>query len=203
MARPGDTEKSVADLLGYFITKLGADTVAFNVVASGPRAVLGHHYAEYEPLMEGDLLRVDYGGLFSGYYTDVVRMAVVGKPSVRQLSTYQKVIEIHRGMLEEMRPGASLRELAARALRQYHALQLPPTRGFFGHSIGLSVHEEPSITIDEARQLQANMVLCVEHGWADETSKERYHIEDMIRITEDDYELLTNYSPIDEMYEIR
>jgi hypothetical protein len=47
------------------------------------------------------------------------------------------------------------------------------------------------------------MVLCLEKAWGDEAVMERYHMEDMIVITDTGYELLTNYSPIDEMHVIR
>ena len=35
-------------------------------------------------IIPGDIIRVDVGGWFKGYRSDLVRMAVVGKPSPRQ-----------------------------------------------------------------------------------------------------------------------
>jgi len=200
MARPGDTEKSVADMMGYAITRLGADRVAFNVVASGERIIEGHHFAERVPLTEGDLFRVDYGGLFFGYYTDLARMAVVGEPSDRQRSTYQKVVDLHRRMVERIRPGAIPGEIVERSLREYQEMGLPPNRDLFGHGIGLHVHEMPSFTVSEAQPLEANMVICVENGWTDEAAGERYHVEDMYLITEGGPRLLSDYASIDQMY---
>ncbi len=203
LARPGDTEKSVADMMGFAITKLGADQVAFNVLAAGERTVLGHHYAEEIPLKAGDLMRVDYGGLFSGYYTDMIRMAVVGEPSARQRETYGKVVDVHRDMLDGVKPGAIPHQLTVKALLKYEALGLSPTRTFFGHSIGLSVHELPDINLNVQRPIEPDMVLCIENAWSDESHGERYYVEDMVRVTENGSELLTDYSSIDEMYVIR
>jgi Xaa-Pro aminopeptidase/Xaa-Pro dipeptidase len=202
LTRPGDTEKSVADMMGFAITKLGADQVAFNVLAAGARTVLGHHYAEDIPLKKGDIMRVDYGGLFSGYYTDMIRMAVVGDPSERQRSTYHKVVEVHQDMLDGVKPGAIPHKLSVKALKKYQTLGLPPTRTFFGHSIGLSVHELPDINLNVERQLEPNMVLCIENAWSDEALRERYYVEDMILVTENGFDLLTNYTSIEEMYVI-
>jgi Xaa-Pro aminopeptidase len=106
LACAGDTEKSVADIIGFAITKLGADRVGFSVVASGGRTALGHHYAEQVPPKPGDLSRADYGWLFSSQWTDMVRMAFVGESLDRQRAGYHKIIQIHREMLEGMRPGA-------------------------------------------------------------------------------------------------
>ena len=46
LTRPGDTEKSIIDRMGYSITKLGADFVFANVMAAASRTPLGHHLAE-------------------------------------------------------------------------------------------------------------------------------------------------------------
>ncbi|MBT5140344.1 MAG: hypothetical protein HOM37_14935, partial [Acidimicrobiaceae bacterium] len=54
LARPGDTEKSIIDRMGYSITKLGADFVFANVMAAGSRTPLGHHLGEEIPVNYGD-----------------------------------------------------------------------------------------------------------------------------------------------------
>jgi Xaa-Pro aminopeptidase len=200
MARPGDTEKDIADLLGYNITRFGADTVKFNVVASGERITLGHHFAEREALKSGDLFRVDYGGLFAGYTTDMVRMAVVGRPSERQRTIYQKMIELQKRMVERVRPGVVPSELVQTAWQEYEEMGLPPDREVFGHCIGLDIHERPIWTIKEDLPLEKDMVICIENGWMDQAANERYHIEDMYAVTNDGARLLTDYSSIDEMH---
>ena len=200
MTRPGDTEKSVADMLGYAITRLGADKPGSNIVASAERTVQGHHTAEDVILKVGDLFRVDYGGIFSGYLTDMARTAVVGQSSENQRSIYEKIWIIHQAMLAGIHPGAIPHQLVAKALKQYDDAGMPPNRSFFGHGIGLSVHEEPSIRINNQHPLEQNMILCIENGWSDESIPERYHIEDMILVTERGFELLTNYAPTDQLF---
>jgi Xaa-Pro aminopeptidase len=69
----------------------------------------------------------------------------------------------------------------------------------FGHSIGLYVHEPPIIDAKTARSLEPGMVLCVEHGWTDTEYPERYHIEDMILVTDNSAQILSNTTSIDDM----
>ena len=83
-ATPTDTEKSVGDAMSYNVMRFGADIVAFNILASGKRMTAGHHTGAAVPLEPGGLMRCDFGASFQGYYSDLARLAVVGKPDSRQ-----------------------------------------------------------------------------------------------------------------------
>ncbi|MCL4466202.1 MAG: Xaa-Pro peptidase family protein [Chloroflexi bacterium] len=193
-AAPGNTEKSVVDAMDCHLEKLGAEAVAFNVMASGERTVQGHHRAELAPIAEGDVLRVDYGGLFDGYYTDLVRMAVVGRPSDRQRTAYEKCYAVHQRCLAVLRPGITGHQIYELAVAAYAEVGLPLTRDMFGHSIGLAVHERPVFCAGDDWALEPGVVVCVENGYTDFEHKERYHVEDMLVITENGSELLSTYS---------
>ncbi len=201
-ARPGDTEKSVVDAMDCHLEKLGAEAVAFNVMASGERTVQGHHRAEPVAIVEGDVMRVDYGGLFDGYYTDLVRMAVVGRPSDRQRMAYATCHAVHQRCLAALRPGITGHQIYELAVGVYAEMGLPLTRDMFGHSIGLAVHERPVFCAGDHRALEPGVVVCVENGYTDLEHKERYHVEDMLAITENGCELLSTYSDPAAMYVI-
>lgn len=202
LARPGDTEKQVVDLMGYGVTRNGGDFIAFNVFASGPRTTHGHHLAENVPLERGNIVRVDYGACFQGYYTDLVRMAVVGQPSERQRDIYRRVIELHREMIDLCRPGNTFKDLWDTTYASYNRLGMPLTRNMFGHSIGLSVHEPPIVDANGDRVIEPGMVLCIEHGWTDRDHAERYHSENMVLITDGEPDVLDKTTNIDEMFVI-
>lgn len=201
-ARPGDTEKSVVDAIDYHTEKLGAEIVGFNVMTSGKRTVLDHHRAELAPIKPGDLLRVDYGGVFDGYFSDVVRMAVVGCPCDRQRAIYSRCYTIQRRCLAALRPGVAGQELYELAVRAHAEAGLPLTQTMLGHSIGLAVHERPVLEKGDGWTLEPDVVMCVENGFTDLERGERYHLEDMAVITATGYELLSSYSDTSELYVI-
>jgi Xaa-Pro aminopeptidase len=200
-ARPDDTEKQVVDQMGYAITKLGADFVLANVFASGPRTPLGHHLAEDVPLRRGDIVRVDYGGSFDGYVSDLVRMAVVGRPNSRQERVYGALSEGQRRVIDWLRPGQSMAEIAAK-MQAITAPLLPDGLGVhgFGHCIGLGIHDRPFITPDEDRLTEPNMVMQIEHITTD--GHETYHVEDTVLFRNSGVELLSDYTDTSAMYVI-
>lgn len=201
LARPGDTEKTVVDHMGYAVTRLGADIVAFNVFASGPRTPLGHHAAEEVAMQPGDIIRVDYGACFDGYFSDLVRMAVIGKPTSRQERLYRGLAEGQREVIASLRVGQSMREIAAvmQSIQRRHLPDGLPVHGF-GHCIGLGVHDRPFITPDEDRLLEADMTMMIEHLITD--GGECYHVEDLIVMRPDGAELLSTYTDTSSMYVI-
>jgi Xaa-Pro aminopeptidase len=201
LARPGDTEKMVVDTMGYGVTKLGAEIVAFNVFASGPRTPLGHHAAEDVPLRHGDIIRVDYGAVFDGYYSDLVRMAVVGPPSPRQERMYGGLAEGQREVIERLRVGQEMREIEA-MMQQVLRRHLPPDLPIhcFGHCIGLGVHDRPYITPHESRRCEPNMTMMIEHTVLD--GGEYYHVEDLIVFRADRAVVLSTYTDTTSMYVI-
>ena len=65
--RPGLSERTLASLLDYRMTELGADGVAFDtIVASGPNGAIPHHAPTDRPLRRGDLVTMDFGALYGG-----------------------------------------------------------------------------------------------------------------------------------------
>jgi Xaa-Pro aminopeptidase len=202
-ATVGDTEKDIVDSIDTHTLKYGAEAVAFNIIASGPRTLLGHHRAEAVRVCAGDVIRVDYGGLFSGYYTDLARMAVVDKPTARQESIYARCLEIQRRCIDAIRPGATGNSIDGMARRLYADAGLPVTRNMFGHSIGLTVHERPVFAPGDDLSLEPQMVVCVENGWTDVEHAERYHLEDIVLVTKGSPEVLSDRFDDSVLYIIR
>lgn len=198
LARPGDTEKSMVDTMGYAITKLGADFVFANVFAAGSRTPLGHHLAEDIPVQHGEIIRVDYGGSFDGYVSDLVRMAVVGRPSGRQERIYGKLSEGQREVIDWLQPGQSMREITLK-MQEIQKEKLPELHVHgFGHCIGLGIHDRPFITVDDDRVTEPNMVMQIEHITTE--GQETYHVEDSVVFRDNGVELLSTYTDTSAMY---
>lgn len=205
-ASPGDSEKSVADAVASNVMKYGADIVIFNFLASGERTVGGHTLGTDALLEPGNIVRSDYGALFSGYYTDFGRMASVGKPNERQRDSYAKTYEVQQRTIAATRPGITAEELFNTATEAYLELGIG-TRVMVGHSIGLTIHERPYLAPGETWAVEEGMVMCIENGSTGEDitgnkydHNERYMTEDMIVVTKNGCELLSDYNNTENLF---
>lgn len=202
LAQPGDTSRGIANAIGSAITKFGAGEVAFlqlDVLREGRR----HNYLD-EPvtLKQGDLLRVDAGGYFAGYNSDVARMAVVGQPNSEQRSIYGRLLGVQRRIINDIiKPGIPGNELFKQVDEAFEDAGFKTPWGMIVHGIGLYIHERPWIREMESYELEPGVVLCVEaisHG----PEEEMWHIEDLIVVTDEGATVLTTYSSPDDLFVI-
>ena len=200
-ATPTDTEKAVGDAMSYNVMRFGADIVAFNILASGRRMAAGHHTGAAVPLEPGSLMRCDFGASFQGYYSDLARLAVVGTLSPRQRDTYARYLDVHHRTLDFVKPGVTGEEIFDYACGLYreHELSLPMMGG---HSIGLVIHERPVIIPGDDWEVEEGMTMCIETVSSVEEHNEHYHLEDMIVVTKNGVEVLSDYTSLDTPIEI-
>ena len=128
--------------------------------------VIVHGIPNDEPLQEGDILGVDCGVAFKGYYGDSARTYRVGKVS----DEADKLLDVTREALElavaEARPGRRLSDIghAVQSFVEPHGFSI--VREFVGHGIGTSLHEAPSVpnfgNPGRGMTLKAGMVLAIE-----------------------------------------
>jgi len=95
---------------------------------------------------EGDIVSLDFGAIVDGWIGDVAVTVPVGKVSQEA----QRLIDVTRESLyrgiEAAKVGGKLIDIS-RAIQKYvesHGFNV--TRGYAGHGIGRSLHEEPQIT---------------------------------------------------------
>lgn len=190
--RPGVTEQEIAIELEYFMRRQGATKPAFDtIVASGPRSALPHGRASERVLERGDLVTLDFGAVYGGYCSDCTRTVVLGKATEEQRKIYTIVLEAQEKALAALRPGVQGKEVD-RVARSFIA-----ERGYgehfghgLGHSVGLAIHETPTLSTREENVLEPGMVLTVEPGiylpgWGG------VRIEDLAVVTEDGCRVLT------------
>ena len=80
--RPGQREQDVAQAIEAGLRRAGFSRPAFDtIVASGPRAALPHGRASDRVMAAGDLVVLDFGGVYGGYCVDLTRTVVLGTPS--------------------------------------------------------------------------------------------------------------------------
>jgi Xaa-Pro aminopeptidase len=188
----GVLEREAALDMESFMKRNGADALGFDVIfASGKRSALPHGKASAKRIEKGDFILVDFGSGFQGYHSDQTRTVVCGKPSLEQQKIYQIVKEAHDKAIEKVWPGIPICEVDAAARDHiYHQGYGEYFGHGTGHGIGLAVHEDPVVNMENKGLVQEGMIFTIEPGiyipdWGG------VRIEDMVRVTPNGAEVLT------------
>lgn len=161
-------------------------------VSSGEHMAPPHRFATDKILRNKDLCFIDIGAMWNGYFADIGRCTVVGRPTDRQRQVYQAVYDgLHAG-IEQMRPGNTTEHVASAVRRGVAAYGLEENLFslFIGHGIGAGANEPPYIgeTLPGARpaELRAGMLFAIEPlVWVEDSGGVGVRIEDMVLVTED------------------
>jgi Xaa-Pro aminopeptidase len=196
-ARPGRTEKEVADLIEDAMRQAGFSRPAFDtIVASGPNSALPHASPTGRVLGPGDPTVLDFGGVYSGYCVDLTRTVQLGGISGDMGRLFAAVAEAQRAAITAVKPGVRPSEVdgAARAVLDRHGLGEAFGHGT-GHGLGLEVHEDPRVGRAQPNlpddPLEPGMVITIEPG-AYVPDLGGVRIEDDVLVTEDGCEVLTD-----------
>jgi len=162
-------------------------------------------------LKDGDILGLDLGINFKGYFTDAATTIPVGNIDPRVM----KLLEITRKALAEgirqAKEGNCLSDISASIQRCVEAAGFSVVRQFVGHGIGRKLHEEPEVPNfgrpHMGPQLKSGMVLAIEpmvnmgtweakvldNGWTAVTCDglPSAHFEHTVAITRGEPEILT------------
>jgi Xaa-Pro aminopeptidase len=137
-------------------------------VASGENMAPPHRICSDKIIRHGDVVFIDIGANWNGYFGDVARTAICGEASGDQKKIYTAVYEALKAGISEMRPGRTNKD-AAEALVRIAAkygfgdrlLSL-----FIAHGVGIGANEPPYIgeTLPGAPvyEFQPGMVFAVE-----------------------------------------
>lgn len=164
--KPGVTEIAVARRLEQAMLGAGAEKIGFDtIVASGKRGALPHGVASEKKLKPGELVTIDFGCVYQGYYSDETITICLGKPNAKQKLIWQTVYNAQQAAIKIAKPGITGAELdkAARAyiteagFGQYFAHAL-------GHGVGLEIHERPILSANSTDIIKPGMVFSIEPG---------------------------------------
>ena len=197
--RRGRTERAVAASIDWRIRETGFERSAFDtIVASGPHAALPHARPSERTITEGDLVVLDFGGVYDSYCVDLTRTVVVGKPDARVREVYDAVREARDRAIAAVAPGRSRFDIDAAARDLLASRGLGEAFGHgTGHGLGIEVHEDPRITrgrrdVDADDEAVApGMIFTIEPGaylpgWGG------VRIEDDVLVTDSGVEVLTD-----------
>jgi Xaa-Pro aminopeptidase len=190
ISHAGTTEKEISKEIIKNLSDQGADEINWTSIETGARSMCLHALTSDVPLNIGDIVRVDCGALFRGYYSDVARTYAVGKPSKEQERIYRFMSIAEREVIKHMRPGVRCCDLYEMCKSILHQNDVTFNLPHIGHGLGVDLHDEPVLSPVNESILEENMVINVEPVCV-EPNKATYHIEDLVRITKGDPEILT------------
>jgi Xaa-Pro aminopeptidase len=193
---PGRSERDLAADIDGRLLKAGFERPAFEtIVASGPNSAMPHARPGDRRLTAGDLVVLDFGGVYSGYCVDLTRTLSLGEADQKAKMVYNAVLGAQAAAIRAVQPGvkASQIDFAARDTLRGHDLADAFGHGT-GHGLGVEVHESPRIgppresIADDT--IEPGMVFTVEPGayvpgWGG------VRIEDDVLVTESGCEVLT------------
>jgi Xaa-Pro aminopeptidase len=110
--RPGITEGEVIAKVEAKFFEEGAHDLSFtSICCSGPRSGVKHSYPTSRKIQNGDLVYIDVGARYYGYYTDMSRVIMVGKPTQKQKELLDYNSYAYYTLLDAMKPGVSVTEI--------------------------------------------------------------------------------------------
>ncbi|TQQ80042.1 aminopeptidase P family protein [Halonotius terrestris] len=175
-----------------------------STIVAGGRQAADPHERGSGPLHAEEAIIID---IFprdkeTGYHSDMTRTFCVGEPNDTLQEWYDLTEQALDAALDAVEAGASGADVHAAACEVYEEAGLPTFRtdpttevGFIhstGHGVGLAIHEYPRLS-PEGGDLEAGQVITVEPGLYD-PEVGGIRIEDIVIVTEDGYENITDYS---------
>jgi methionyl aminopeptidase len=169
-------------------------------------------------LEEGDIVSVDCGVLWEGYYGDSATTIPVGEVSAearRLIEVAEKALEL---AIECVKPGERLSTVARTVQTFVESNGYSVVRKYVGHGIGTKLHEEPQVPnyvskalLDFDVVMKPGLTLAIEpmvntgtyevkqkkNGWTVVTKDHGLsaHVEHTVAVTEDGREVLTRLVP--------
>ncbi|MDR1947039.1 MAG: type I methionyl aminopeptidase [Desulfovibrio sp.] len=120
-------------------------------------------------LVEGDIVSMDFGVIFEGFFSDCARTVGVGEISADVARLIRITEESLLIGIEAARPGNTLRDICAAVQKHAEGHGYSVIRRFVGHGVGRSLHEKPEIpnfalpvSMPLPLPLKAGMVLAIE-----------------------------------------
>ena len=172
---------------------------------------LVHGLPSDKVLQEGDIVSLDFGLLYKGYYSDMAVTAGVGeidKQTQNLIETTER--SLYTG-IDQMKPGNHIGDISAAIQTFVESRNYSVVRNLTGHGVGKEVHEAPQVPnfgiSGQGPELEEGMVIAIEpmvnigdhetelaaDGWTFKTKDNSLsaHFEHTVAVTKNGFEILT------------
>jgi len=170
-----------------------------------------HGYPSDYVLKEGDVVGLDLGVLYKGYYSDMAVTLSVGKVSFEAKRLINVTKKCLRLAIKKAKPGNTIGDIGNTIQRFAKSQKFGVVQELCGHGIGKKLHEDPKIPNFGKRktgeELKEGMVICIEpmltagdpklvkskdgYGFATKDGSLTAHFEHTIAITKKGAKVLT------------
>ena len=171
--KPGMSTKDVDDYVEEYILKAGMKP-AFKGYSGYPACacvsvneeVVHGIPSKKRILMEGDIVSVDLGTIYKGFYSDAARTYPVGKVSEKHEKLIKAAEDGFNAGLFFARKGYRLGDVSHAIQDAVEAQGFSVIRDYVGHGVGREMHEDPMVPnygkAGHGVQLVPGMVLAIE-----------------------------------------
>jgi methionyl aminopeptidase len=135
-------------------------------ICASPNEKVVHGFPDEQPQREGDVLSIDFGIIYDGFYGDAAVTLPVGRIDAaksRLLAATERALAL---AIEAAQPGARLSDISHAVQSCVEKEGFSVVRDFVGHGIGRQLHEAPQIPNygppGQGPRLKAGMTLAIE-----------------------------------------
>ncbi len=117
-------------------------------------------------LNEGDIVGLDFGVCYRGFYGDAAVTVPVGTVTAKAEDLMRTTREALEAAIETVRPGRRIGDVSSAIQAHGESRSFSVVRDFVGHGIGKRLHEDPQVPNfgqpDRGVRLREGMVLAIE-----------------------------------------
>lgn len=172
MIKPGVTTKDLDDFAEKKAREMGA-VPAFKGYRGYPASLctsineeIIHGIPSSRKLQEGDILGLDFGVIYEGYYGDAAVTYPVGEVTLEASRLIEAAEKAFFKGFEKIEEGYRISDISHAIQNSVEAQGFSVIRAFVGHGIGISLHEEPQIPNfgppGRGPKIKRGMVLAIE-----------------------------------------
>ena len=195
---PGMSQTDVEALIDAAYARLGFS--GYVSVQVGEYTALPHGSITPQTIREGTLIMLDDGCTVEGYWSDITRTFVLGKPSDKMRGVFDIVRRAQNAGLAAARPGAAIDTIDAAARKVIVDAGYGPGFKYFthrlGHGLGMDIHEWPYLAKNNMFGWDRTLTLRPGMTFSDEPGiyipgEFGVRLEDDLLVTESGAELFT------------